>query len=166
MASLTQEMREEISRFTQRYATKQAAVLPALHLIQERFRCVPLKLVEELADLLDLHPAQIHDTLSFYGFFRGEDQPLGKYRVWVCRSLPCMLRGAEELLDEICRHLHIKPGETTSDSAITLEVAECLGACEIAPCLLVNDERYGHLTPETARQLLDQLRQQGASHGV
>ena len=166
MAVLSEDMQREIMAFTQCYATKQAALLPSLHLIQERFRCVPLKAIEELAKLLDLHPAQVYDAMSFYGFFRGEDRPLGKYRVWVCRSLPCMLRGADELLIEICRHLDIEPGETTPDGSITLEVAECIGACEVAPCVLVNDECKGNLTPESARHLLDELRRQGGENGI
>lgn len=166
MPILTETMRQQIESYTQRYATRQAAVLPALHLIQDHFRCVPLQAIEELADLLHLHPAQVHDTLSFYGFFRDEHCPLGKYRVWVCRSLPCMLRGSDELLQALCQHLAIQPGQTTADGSISLEVAECLGACELAPCLLVNDQHHGPLNPESARQLLDHLRQQGGHHGL
>ncbi|MCS7015584.1 MAG: NAD(P)H-dependent oxidoreductase subunit E [Gemmatales bacterium] len=166
MPVLSEDLRQAIENYTHRYATRQAALLPALHLIQDRFRCVPAAAIEELADLLDLHPAQVYDTLSFYGFFRDAEHPLGKFRVWVCRSLPCMLRGGEDLLDGLCRYLHVEPGQTTPDGSFTLEYAECLGACELAPCLLVNDECHGPLTLEAARQLLDQLRQQGGQHGI
>ena len=78
--------------------------------------------------------------MSFYGFFRTEKDPLGKVRVWICRSLPCMLRGGEELLAELCERWGIQPGETTADGSVTLELAECLGACDGAPCMLLNDE--------------------------
>ncbi|MCS7167825.1 MAG: NAD(P)H-dependent oxidoreductase subunit E [Gemmatales bacterium] len=166
MPLLSEDLRQAIEDYTRRYATRQAALLPALHLIQERFRCVPREAIEELADLLDLHPAQVHDTLSFYGFFRDAGNPLGRFRVWVCRSLPCMLRGGEEILDDLCHYLNIQPGQTTADGAITLEFAECLGACELAPCLLVNDECHGPLTQESARQLVAQLRRAGVQHGV
>jgi NADH-quinone oxidoreductase subunit E len=77
-----------------------------------------------------------------------------------------MLRGADELLTEICRHLDIEPGETTRDGSITLEVAECIGACEVAPCVLVNDECKGNLTSESALHLLDELRRQGGENGI
>ncbi|GBD35822.1 NADH-quinone oxidoreductase subunit E [bacterium HR36] len=166
MPILTETMRQEIEAYTQRYATRQAALLPALHLIQRHFHCVPLAAIEELADFLGLHPAQVHDTLSFYGFFRDEKHPLGRHRVWVCRSLPCMLRGGEQLLEDLCHHLGIQPGQTTSDGSITLEFAECLGACELAPCILINDECHGPLDSDTARNLIEKLRQQGAEHGI
>jgi NADH-quinone oxidoreductase subunit E len=114
--------------------------LPALHVVQEERGCVSNKAMKEIAEILELSPAQIHDTMSFYGFFRTEEDPLGKTRVWICRSLPCMLRGGEELLAELCERWGIPPGGTTADGKITLELAECLGACDGAPCMLVNDE--------------------------
>jgi NADH-quinone oxidoreductase subunit E len=166
MPMLAENLRQQILAYSQRYATRQAALLPALHLIQQQFRCIPLRAIEELADLLDLHPAQVHDTMSFYGFFREERCPLGRHRVWVCRSLPCMLRGGEEILDDLCRYLEVQPGDTTADGSITLEFAECLGACELAPCILVDDVCHGPLHPETARRLVETLRQQGERNGV
>jgi NADH-quinone oxidoreductase subunit E len=150
-------MRERIKALFPRYPNKQAVTLPALHIVQDEFRCVPLGAIEEIAELLDLHPAQVHDTLSFYGFFRSERDQLGQHRVWVCRSLPCMLRGGEELLANLCQRLGVQPGETTADGKVTLEFAECLGACEGAPCMLVNDECHLNITTEHADQLTEQL---------
>jgi NADH-quinone oxidoreductase subunit E len=157
MPVLTPKMREQIEAYFPRYPSKQAVVLPALHIVQDELRCVPLEAVEEIAELLELHPAQVQDTLSFYGFFRSADRPLGKHRVMVCRSLPCMLRGGENLLRELCASFRLKPGETHADGRFTLEFAECLGMCEGAPCLLVDDELHGNLTPERAARLLDEL---------
>ena len=113
-----------------------AVTLPALHAVQDELRCVPRPAIEDIANLLELSPAEVYDTLSFYGFFRRETSPLGKHRLWVCRSLSCMLRGGEELLVELCHKLGVKPGETTSDGNVTVEFAECLGKCEGAPCVL------------------------------
>jgi len=78
---------------------------------------VPLEAICEIADILDLHPAEVHDVMSFYGFFRDEKQPLGRHRVWVCRSLSCMLCGGEKLLAELCRRLGVQPGQTTAPTA-------------------------------------------------
>src|SRR5271156_6707839 len=97
--------------------------------------------------------------MSFYNFFRDENQPLGKTRLWVCRSLACMLRGGEELLNTVCHKLQVKPGQTTADGKISVEFAECLGACEGAPCVLMDDEPQMNLTPETVGELVDKLRQ-------
>jgi NADH-quinone oxidoreductase subunit E len=154
MAVLTESMKQRIRDYLPRYPNKQAVTLPALHIVQDELRCVPLEAIKEIAELLDLHPAQVHDTLSFYGFFRCERDQLGKHRVWVCRSLPCMLRGGEELLASLCQRLGVKPGDTTADGKVTVEFAECLGACEGAPCLLVDDEQHHNLTPESAEQLV------------
>jgi NADH-quinone oxidoreductase subunit E len=154
MSVLTESMRERIKAYLPRYPNKQAVTLPALHIVQDELRCVPNGAIEEIAELLDLHPAQVHDTLSFYGFFRSERDKLGKHRVWVCRSLPCMLRGGEELLRALCEKLHVEPGETTPDGKVTVEFAECLGACEGAPCILINDELRENISVERSEQLL------------
>src|SRR5262249_18626433 len=111
----------------------------------------------DIAKLLELSPAEVNDTLSFYGFFRDEQTPLGRTRIWVCRSLACMLRGGEELLDHLCERLGTCTGGTTQDGKFSLEVAECLGACEGAPCVLVNDEHRMNLTPEKADALIEEL---------
>jgi NADH-quinone oxidoreductase subunit E len=105
---------------------------------------------------LELHPAEVLDTMTFYGFFHEAENPLGKQRVWVCRSISCMLRGGEELFEGLCQRLRVNAGETTKDGSVTLEFAECLGACEQAPCMLINDECYGDLSEEKAVELIQQ----------
>jgi len=149
MAALTEELREQIRQACMRFPSKQAATLPALHLVHEALRCVPTEAVVEIAALLDLHPSEVSDTMTFYGFFRDEKHPIGKRRLWVCRSISCALRGGEELLTELCERLNVHPGETTADGAVTLEYAECLGACEGAPCILVNDECHMNMTADS-----------------
>jgi NADH-quinone oxidoreductase subunit E len=156
MSGLSSEAREKIGEYLPRYPSKQAVTLPALHIVQEESRCVSRQAVEEIAKILDLSPAQVHDTASFYGFFRDETRPLGRIRVWVCRSLPCMLRGGETLLADLAAKWNIQPGETTPDGALTLEVAECLGACDGAPCVLVNDEIAVRVKLEEVDRLLEE----------
>jgi NADH-quinone oxidoreductase subunit E len=151
--SLDKAFRSEIESYFARYPTRQAAVLPALHLIHERFGCVSPQAVMELAELLGLTPADVQDTISFYGFFK-QEQPQGRYRVWVCRSISCAACDGETLLDYLRNRLGIQPGETTSDGLITLEAAECLGACDQAPAMLVNGVLYGSMTTERLDELL------------
>src|SRR5687768_8971057 len=110
MAVLSDELRQKILAYLPRYPNKQAVTLPALHLVHDEMRCVSYQAIREIAELLDLHPAQVHDAMTFYEFFREEDKPLGKTRLWVCRSLACGLRGGEELLQHICQRLHVTPG--------------------------------------------------------
>src|SRR4051812_3476657 len=157
------EVRERIleqirADYLPRYPSKQAATLPALHLVQDAIRCVPLQAIRDIADLLDLSPAEIHDTMSFYGFFRDERDPLGRTRLWVCRSLACALRGGDELLGTVCDKLGVRPGGTSGDGKITVEFAECIGACEGAPAVLINDEARMNVTPDKIDGLLEELR--------
>jgi NADH-quinone oxidoreductase subunit E len=150
---LTDEMVEAIKAYFPRYPSKQAVTLPALHIVHEKLRCVPLKAVEEIAELLELAPAVVQDTLSFYGYFH-QAAPHGRTRVMVCRSIACGLRGADQLLEDMAHELHCKIGGTTADGAVTLEYAECLGACEQAPCLLANKDLHGDVDMAKAKQLI------------
>lgn len=158
MGVLTDNLKQRIREYLPRYPSKQAVTLPALHMVQDELRCVPLEAIREIADILDLAPSEVHDTMSFYGFFKDEQHKLGKTRLWVCRSLACNLRGADELLGYFSEKLGVHPGETTADGKITLEFAECIGACEGAPCVLVNDEHELDITNDKADQLMERLR--------
>jgi len=158
MRFLDDQLKNQILDLLPRYPNKQAVTLPALHLVQDKHRCVPTEAIRDIAELLDLSPAEILDTMTFYGFFRDEKNPLGKTRLWVCRSLACMLRGSDELTAHLCNKLGVSVGGTTHDKSITLETAECIGACEGAPCLLMNDHHVMDVTTEKADQLLARLK--------
>lgn len=153
MPVLSEEIRNRIRAEFPKYPDKRAVTLPALHIVHDALRMVTPEAIVEIAEILELHPAEISDTMTFYGFFH-DKTPLGKRRVWVCRSISCMLRGGEELLMNLSERLGVKPGETTADGSVTLEYAECLGACEGAPCMLVNEECYMNLTEEAALELI------------
>jgi len=154
MAVLTEDLRNRIRAEFPKYPDKRAVTLPALHIVHDALRSITPPAIVEIAALLELHPAEVADTMTFYGFFHEGEKPLGKQRVWVCRSISCMLRGGEELLADLCRRFDVRPGETTSDGRVTLEFAECLGACEGAPCILVNDECHMSVTEERAMELI------------
>jgi NADH-quinone oxidoreductase subunit E len=159
MAALTEELRQRILAYLPRYPSKQAVTLPALHIVHDALRCVPHAAIREIADILDLSPAEVYDTMTFYQFFREEKAPLGQTRLWVCRSLACALRGGDDLLATLCDKLRVQPGETTEDGKITLEFAECLGACEGAPAVMVNDEHEYPASSEWAERIIAWLHQ-------
>jgi NADH-quinone oxidoreductase subunit E len=156
-AVLTPEMVSAITALFPRYPDKRAVTLPAIHIVNERLHYVPLEAVIEIAELLELAPAEVQDTLSFYGIFK-QDKPHGRVRAWVCRSISCALRGGEEILDHLLDKSHIEAGQTTPDGALTIEFAECLGACEYAPCMLANTTLHKDLTIETANAFLEGMR--------
>jgi len=154
---LTDDIRDAIREYFPRYPTRRAALLPALHVVNERLGYVPPEAVVEIAELLELAPAEVQDTLSFYGFF-AQHRPQGKVRVWVCRSLSCAACGGEELLEYLCEKLGISPGETTPDGRVSLQSAECLGACDSAPAMLAGEVLHKNLTRETIDQFVESLK--------
>ena len=158
MSVLSEELINRIRAYIPKYPRKQAVTLPALHLVHDEMRTVSNEAIVEIAELLELHPAEVQDTMSFYQFFKGEGEKLGETRLWVCRGLACMLRGAYELIEHCEHKLGVKCGETTPDGKITLEHAECIGACDGAPACLRNDVHVMDVTPEKADMLMEELR--------
>jgi NADH-quinone oxidoreductase subunit E len=155
---LSESLRDQIRAYIPRYPSKRAVTLPALHIVHEHFRCVPYQAMAEIAELLEITPAEVHDTMSFYGFF--PQAPIGDVRVWICRSISCMLRGGDELLEHACHQLGIEPGQTTSDGKLTVEFAECLGICDFAPAALADDGRvFGPLDGAKVEAMLEELNQ-------
>lgn len=155
---LTPEMVAEIQALFPRYPTRQAITLPALHIVNARLRHVPMAAIPEIAKLLELAPAQIYDTLSFYGFFKSEQG--GYVRAWVCRSISCALRGAEDVLEKMCHKLNVPPGGTTADGKITLEFGECLGLCDFAPAILANEQVYKSVSLDQVDEICALLQSQ------
>jgi NADH-quinone oxidoreductase subunit E len=153
---LTPEMIDAIRAYFPRYPSRQAVTLPALHVVNDKLRYVPPQAVVEIAELLGLAPAQVQDTLTFYSYFK-QDKPHGRCRLWVCRSISCALRGADDLLDHLSHTLGVAPGQTTPDGRVTLEYAECLGACEHAPCMLADKVLVKSVSQEQADRFVKSL---------
>jgi NADH-quinone oxidoreductase subunit E len=160
---LTPEMVAEIQALFPRYPTRQAITLPALHIVNAKMRHVPMEAIPEIAKLLELAPAQIYDTLSFYGFFKSEQG--GFVRAWVCRSISCALRGGDEVFQKMCHTLGVKPGGTTPDGKITLEFGECLGLCDFAPAVLANEQVYKNVDLDKVDEICAQLKAQATQEG-
>src|SRR3954465_11446437 len=157
-AFLSEKIREKIRAYIPRYPSKRAVTLPALHIVHEHFRCVPYGAMKEIAGIPKIPPAEVHDPMSFYGFF--PQAPIGDVRVWICRSISCMLTGGEDMLAHACHRLGIEPGQTTPDGKLTVEFAECLGICDFAPAALADDGRvFGPLDAEKVDVMLAELKE-------
>ena len=154
---LSDDIIEAIREYFPRYPNRRAVVLPALHVVNERLGYVPPDAVVEVAGLLELAPAEVQDALSFYGFCK-QDRPQGRTRVWVCRSLSCAACGGEPLMEYLVEKLGIEPGQTTPDGRVSLEAAECLGACDHAPAMLAGDTLYKNLTKEKIDAFVESLK--------
>jgi NADH-quinone oxidoreductase subunit E len=139
-----------------RYPRPQSALIPLLHVAQEQDGWVSPEAMEHVGELVDLSPAEVLGTCSFYGMFKLE--PVGRYLVSVCTNLSCLLLGADELLEHAEETLAVTAGGTTRDGLFTLEEVECIAACTGAPCLQVNYRYVEEVTPERFDRLVDDLR--------
>ena len=153
--ALSPERNRELDEILTRYPTRMAACIPALHLCQEQNGYVGDDVVAWVASRLDLPPAHVKGVVTFYTLFN--QQKVGTHQVWVCRTLPCALRGAGELLDHCEKKLGIKAGETTADGTVTLRTAECLASCSTAPMMQVDKEYHENLTLVRVDQILERL---------
>jgi NADH-quinone oxidoreductase subunit E len=157
MPALSEDIKDRIRAYIPRYPSKQAVTLPALHLVHDEYRTVSNEAIVDIAGLLDLHPSEVHDTMTFYEFFKHDGDKLGATRLWVCRGLACMLRGAYDLQEHCEQKLGVKCGQTTADGKITLEFAECIGACDGAPACLKDDVHVMDVTTAKADSLIAEL---------
>lgn len=153
---LTEELKQHLrDTYLPRYPTKRAVLLPALHLVQHTYGWIPAQAIQEVAEFLEIAPAEALDTASFYEEYWLK--PKGKYLVAVCRSLSCEVCGSEKLTQHLMQKFGIEPGETTSDQRFTLVELECLGACGTAPVLLINDVLHEEMTVEKLEQAIASL---------
>src|SRR5688572_745949 len=155
-AFLTEELKAHLREtYFPRYPTKRAVLLPALHAVQHEYGWISAKAMEEIAEFLQVAPAEVLDTASFYEEYWL--RPKGKYLIQVCRSLSCEVCGHKELTVRLKEKLGIELGETTADGRFTLIELECLGACEQAPVALVNEVLHGELTPAKLQEVIEGL---------
>src|SRR4051812_18158370 len=153
---LTEEMKRLLSEvYIPRYPQKRAVLLPALHMVQHTYNWIPIQAIQEIAEFLEMAPAEALDTATFYEEYWLK--PKGKYLLQVCRSLSCEICGSRELTEHLKKKLNIEEFETTPDGKFTLVELECLGACGNAPVALVNEALYENLTTEQFDQILAAL---------
>jgi NADH-quinone oxidoreductase E subunit len=157
----TPENRARFDTIVTRYPAdrRRSAVLPALYLVQHQQGYITANAMRHVADLLGISAADVEDVVSYYTMFH--TKAVGTFALSVCRTLSCALNGAERVTEEICGKLGIRPGETDATGTFTLAEVECLGACDRAPVVMVNDSWHECLRPEDASRLLDDLKARG-----
>ena len=124
-------------------------LIQTLHKAQEIFGYLPLDLQHFVADKLKLHLSEVNGVISFYSFFT--DKPVGRYKINICTGTACFVKGAGQLVEEFKRYLNLNLGETSRDRKFSLGGLRCVGACSLAPVVMVNDKVYGNVTPENGR---------------
>jgi NADH-quinone oxidoreductase E subunit len=157
----TAENRARFDEIVKRYPPdrRRSAVLPALYLAQSQQGYITANAIRHVAEVLGITRADVEDVVSYYTMFY--TRPVGTFVVNVCRTLSCAINGAERVTEELCAKLAIKPGQTDPTGTFTLMEVECLGACDRAPVVMVNDAWHECLKPEDAGRLIDDLRARG-----
>ncbi|MGW5520732.1 NADH-quinone oxidoreductase subunit NuoF [Gordonia sp. NPDC003950] len=153
---VTDRLREQATEIVARYPRARSALLPLLHLVQSEDGRISLAGIGFCADVLDLTEAEVAAVATFYSMFRRT--PTGEYLIGVCTNTLCGVLGGDEILARLCEHLGIEPGETTTDSRITVEHIECNAACDLAPVVMANWEFFDRQTPGSAIELVEDLR--------
>jgi NADH-quinone oxidoreductase subunit E len=159
MPRLTPENERLAREIIDRYPVPRSALIPLCHLAQEQDGWLTDDAMTHLAELVGITPAEVLGTASFYEMFKRH--PVGTYHVNICTQLPCMLLGADELLEHASKTLDVHPGQTTSDGMFTLEGAECIAACTEAPCLQINYRYFHRVSNDDFDQIVDDLRRHG-----
>jgi NADH-quinone oxidoreductase subunit E len=138
------------------YPVKRSAILPALYIAQEEHGYVTDEDIRYLAGRLEMRVNEVEEVVTFYTMY--SRKPVGKYKLQVCRTVSCMLLGAEQIAEHIGQKIGCGIGETTEDGKFTLMEVECLGYCDLAPCLQVNFDYYEKVTPESVDKIIEGLK--------
>ena len=151
---LLQEVGRQIAKFPE--GMQKSALLNVLHIAQAHFGHLSEPVMDYVARVLHILPIEVYEVATFYSMF--DTVPVGKVKLEVCRTGPCMIEGAEKIVSYIENTLGIKDGETTADGMFTLKTVECLGACGYAPMLQAGEKFHEHLTETKVDELIEQYR--------
>ena len=146
-----------IDAIVHKHNVEPGAVIPVLQEIQDTYGYVPPLAIERAAENMNIPASEIFGIVTFYTQFRL--QPLGENLIKVCHGTACHLCGAERISDALSQEVGAKEGETSHDNKFTVERVACLGCCSLAPCIMINDETHGRLTPEAVRKVVNEIRE-------
>ncbi|MGQ9472805.1 MAG: NADH-quinone oxidoreductase subunit NuoE [Candidatus Caldatribacteriaceae bacterium] len=149
---MEESLYQEVEAIVEKYRKEETPLLCVLEEAQEKFRYLPRNVLEYIARKMDIPSSTVYGVATFYSFF--ETKPVGEYVIRVCKSTPCHVQGAFDVLKVLKRELGCREGETTKDGKFTLEVTSCLGVCGVAPAMMINDVTYGNLSEERVREIL------------
>ena len=153
---ISREEWEKIDQVIIRYKKRQGILIPVLKEVQDICGYLPKKVQHRIAQGLQLPASQVYGVVSFYAFFT--TIPRGKHIIRVCLGTACYVRGSKQILDNLQRELHVEVGGITQDRNFSLEAVRCLGACGLAPVMVVGSETYGMISPGKATEIVSSYR--------
>lgn len=151
----TPENETRFQKILSKYETKASALLPVLYLAQEQFGYLSQEVMFYVGKLLDMPPAHVFEAVTFYVMYKKKD--MGKFCLQVCNNITCSMMGSEKLIEVAKHELKISFNEVSTDNLFSLVPVQCLGSCDTAPVVQVNDDYHENLNPESFKQLLKDL---------
>ncbi|HOJ93000.1 MAG TPA: NADH-quinone oxidoreductase subunit NuoE [Dictyoglomaceae bacterium] len=148
---------KEVEKILVQYSNTKGSLIMILHAIQEKFGYLPKEALEIVSDKLKVSLSEIYGIVTFYSFFRLE--PQGKHVLRLCMGTACYVKGAADLLT-VLEQLGLKEGKVTEDGFFSLDLVRCIGACSMAPAIMIDDEVYGKLTTEKVKKLIENFRKE------
>lgn len=159
---LKETTKKAILDLQKQYPRKRSALIPALHMAQSEKGYLPIEVQEEVAALFEIDTNEVHSVVTFYDMFH--EHPTGKHLLHVCKNVSCMLRGSDELIGALCQKIQACPYEVSPDGEFTVIPSECLGACDRAPMMIVDDVAIGPIKLSEVDSILAEAKK-GAGHG-
>lgn len=160
MSSIKVKLKEadlnKIKEICKSFDNKEGELINVLHKTQEHFGYLPAEVQEAVAQELKMSVAKVYGVVTFYSFFTM--LPKGKHPISICTGTACYVRGADNVLQEFKRQLGIEVGETTDDGKFSLSCLRCVGACGLAPVVLVGDKTFGRVSPDGVKEILEQYK--------
>ena len=153
----TKEQEAELVSWLEEHKTMPGVAMPALQKAQEIYGYLPIEVQRIVADVLEKPLAEIYGISTFYSQF--SLCPKGEYKISVCLGTACYVKGSDKILAEVEKELGIKCGECTEDGLFSIDSCRCVGACGLAPVLMINEDVHGKLTPEMVKGILDKYRE-------
>jgi len=157
MSTLPPAAKAELDEVRKRYPTTEACLLPALHIAQRAWDgWLPDEALAAVAAELELPLSKVYGVVTFYDLYH--QKPVGRHRIRVCTNLPCQLRGCAEIMETLQQELNVPEDEVTPDGRCSFIHFECLGSCDTAPMMMINDDYHENLTPSRTVQIVRGLK--------
>ena len=149
----------------EKYVNISGSLITVLQQAQGLYSYLPIEVLDYIAERMEIKPSKVYGVATFYTQFRLK--AVGKYIIMLCQGTACHVNGSKKIEEAICDELNIKEGETTEDNLFTLNNVACLGCCSLSPVMMINGETYGKLTPNEARKIIRQIKEDAIkSEGV
>jgi NADH:ubiquinone oxidoreductase subunit E len=154
LMKFSEEQIKQLDELIETYGKKDGGLIPLLEKAQDLLGYLPESVQQRIADKTDISPNRIYGVITFYSFFTME--PRAKHRIQLCMGTACYVKGAEEIMKKLEKNYNVKMGESTKDGRFTFEKARCLGACGLAPVMVIDDKVYGKVNIDEIDDILSQ----------